>query len=64
MIEYGWVMNFPDKPGFFPEIVDEDGKTKVALPKEMSGDKAVAALRQWGKDNECVVIHMPSGERL
>jgi hypothetical protein len=64
MTRYVWVMNYPSSPGSIPEIVDEDGKTIEALPKQPTYVRAVEKLREWAKTHDGKVILMPSGEKL
>ena len=64
MRRYVWVMDYPGKSGYSPEIVDADGKTVETLPKQPTREKAVERLREWAKEQDGTVTLMPSGDKL
>lgn len=64
-MKFGWVMTYPGKEGFFPEISDVDGIMTDKLPKANSRDEAIGSLKDWAKANpETPLTLMKKGVRL
>jgi hypothetical protein len=64
-IIFGWVMDYPGKEGFFPEIVDREGITLEELPKAPSREAGVKKLKAWADKNpETTLILMKEGRTL
>ena len=63
-VKFGWVMDYPNKAGFFAEVTDKNGNVVEKFSEQLTRDKAIKRLRQWAHNNKQVTILMPSGDKL